>query len=218
MPTNITDDEHPETTTDEQISNTPTADEETAAPAAGDSVPLPLTPLLQKDFSKLHNFFIQAVCGPYMAIYRSTGKLPATPRDVNLLKYYLAKYLNDTHLEVVTGQDNDEYIRTIFEDCMTHHSINCIVNIVFHLGCEMIDRLVQVQIEMPPLETSDDGKPQIPPERIDALRNLISGIVESWTPNFAELFDHTCSGQSIAELKAEIQSGTYVPPFTFSGA
>lgn len=187
-------------------------------PPPGDAVPPPLDPLLQKDFSKLHNFFIQAVCGPYMAIYRGSGQLPSTPREVNLLKYYLAKYLNDTHLEVITGQNNDEYIRTIFEDCMTHHSINCIVNIVFQLGCQMIDQLVQVEIGIPPIESPSDGKPpQIPPEQIDALRNLISGIVESWSPNFAEFFNHSCSGQSIAELKAEVQAGGYVPPFTFSG-
>ena len=177
-----------------------------------------LDPLLQKDFSKLRDFYIQAVCGPYMAIYRTTGQLPSTAREMNLLQYYLAKYLNDTHLEVVTGQNNDEYIRTIFEDCMTHHSIDCIVNIVFQLGCQMFDQLLRIEIVIPPLESAIDGKPpHIPPEQIDALRNLISTIVESWSPNFADLFNHSCNGQSIIELKAAVQAGRYVPPFNFNG-
>jgi hypothetical protein len=192
---------------------------ETISPG-GVEEPLPepptmVTSLRQKDYQKLHNFFVQAVCGPYMAIYRSTGQLPSSPGDANRLKYYLANYLNDTHAEVITGANNDEYIRTIFEDSMSHHSIDCIIQIVFQLGSQMIDHLV-LQIEVA-IEPCDDPS-TIPPERVDALRNLISGIVESATPNFSEIFDHPCHGQSIADLKLEMQTGGYVPPFTFSAS
>jgi hypothetical protein len=183
-------------------------------PEPSPTVSLPSTEqsLRNKDYEKFERYFIQAVCGPYMAIYRGTGHLPTTEYDANTLKYYLANYLNDTHAEVITGQNNDEYIRTIFEDTMSHHSIDCIIQIVFTLGCQMIDYLV-LRVEIG-IETYEDIS-QIPPETVDALRNIVTGIIESVLPNFTEIFDHPCSGQSIADLKLEIENGSYVPPFTF---
>jgi hypothetical protein len=161
--------------------------------------------LLNKDFSKLRNFFVQAVTGPYMSLYRRTGALP---RNSNALTYIFATYLNNTHMEVVTGSENDEYIRLTFEDCLSHHSINCIVNVIFHLGSIMLQHLASLDLIFPDSLTEE--------EKINGIRSMITDIVDSRTPDFSAVFDHTCSGQSIHEIKAEVQDGTYTPPFVFS--
>jgi hypothetical protein len=52
-------------------------------PEPSPAVSLPSTEqsLRNKDYEKFERYFIQAVCGPYMAIYRGTGHLPTTEYD-----------------------------------------------------------------------------------------------------------------------------------------
>lgn len=161
---------------------------------------------LIKDFQKLRSFYIQSVVGPFMAYYRQLKEIPIN--STILISFY-AKYYNDIHIEVITGEDNDEYIRNIFEDIIQHHSINCITNILFQFGSVMLQQLCQINYNFNPNDQNN-----FDPERLQLFRNFLSSIVDQYTPDFNEVFSHTCSGQSIDELKEEVRTGTYIPPFT----
>lgn len=132
------------------------------------------------------------------------------PRDGNMLKFLYAKYLNDTHREVITEEHNDEYLKDVFDELVKHHSLDCTTHLCFSLGSTLIDEMIRANVEALGDITGD-------PKQMDAIRDALTDFVDNAVPrDFCEFFDHPCSGLTMDQLQQEIATGSYKPFFNIS--
>ena len=163
----------------------------------------------ETDIIKMRSFCIQALCGTLVAFYRACNEIPTNPYEV---KYLFATYLNQIHREVITGESGDDYVRKMLENAVRHHSINCICHVFFTVGVSVLDHLF---ITFPRLCDSYNGHAAT---CADELRTLLTDHFDRTLPSFREFVGHTCTGQSIEELKKEIADGVFTPFIEFGSA